>query len=347
MSRGLTVRVCGYLTLAVWLVTPGARCLAANSASAGPAGGRRIDYLRSIASERDVNPKRSFWSKVVEVVAGAPKFHHLARPYGVTTDSRGRILVSDPGAQVVHIFDFARKKYHSLNGGRQRFESPIGVATDADDNLYVTDSVLGRVFVFDRNDKFRRFLGEKGGEGMFKRPTGIAVDPVQRRLYLSDTLHHKIFILDLDGNVLGNFGERGSGPGQFNFPTDLVLRGDELLVLDAMNFRVQVFGRDGAFRRAFGGLGASTGRFYRAKGLAVDSEGDIYVAESLLETVQIFDGEGRFLYYFGNTGAGAGQFQLPAGLCIDKQDRVYVVDSLNRRVQVFQFVRASAGVALP
>lgn len=305
------------------------------------AGGRRIDYLRSLASEKDVNPSRGFWNKVLDVVAGAPKFRRMVRPYGVTTDSRGRIIVSDPGAQVVHIFDFSRKKYHHLEGGHhQRFNSPIGVATDADDNLYVTDSVLGKIFVFDRDHHFRRFLGERGGEGMFKRPTGIVIDAAQRRLYLSDTLHHKVFILDLEGNVLGNFGERGTGPGQFNFPTDLALRGDELLVLDAMNFRVQVFDHHGAVRRQFGQIGNQSGSFSRAKGLAVDSEGDIYTAEALLETVQIFDGAGRFLYYFGNTGAGPGQFQSPAGLWIDLHDRIFVVDSLNRRVQVFQFAPA-------
>lgn len=305
-------------------------------------GGRRIDYLRSIASEKDVNPNRGFWNKVVDVIAGAPKFRRMVRPYGVTTDSRGRIIVSDPGAQIVHIFDFPRKKYHHLEGGHhQRFQSPIGVATGADGNLYVTDSVLGKIFVFDRDDHFRRFLGERGGEGMFKRPTGIVIDAAQRRLYLSDTLHHKIFLLDLEGNVLGNFGERGTGPGQFNFPTDLALRGNELFVLDAMNFRVQVFDRAGAFRRVFGQIGNRSGSFSRTKGLAVDSEGDIYTAEALLETVQIFDGGGRFLYYFGNSGARPGEFQIPAGLWIDPQDRIFVVDSLNRRVQVFQFVRAA------
>ncbi|MGB9104830.1 MAG: 6-bladed beta-propeller [Terriglobales bacterium] len=313
----------------------------APSPLAGIAGDRRIDYLRSIASEKDVNPNRSFWNKLLDIVAGAPKFRHVARPYGITTDSRGRIIISDPGAQVVHIFDFAQKKYHHLEGGRhQHFESPIGVATDAADNIYVTDSVRGKIYVFDKDRHFRRFLGERGGEGMFKRPTGIVIDAAQRRMYVSDTLHHKIYTLDLEGNVLGNFGERGTAPGQFNFPTDLALRDGELLVLDSMNFRVQAFDTSGRLRRVFGSLGNATGTFNRAKGLAVDSEGNIYTAESLFETMQIFDGEGRFLYYFGNTGGGPGEFQLPAGVWIDPHDRVYVADSLNRRVQVFQFVRA-------
>src|SRR5512146_712106 len=53
-------------------------------ATAAIAGGRRIDYVRSIASERDVNPSRSFWNKLVDVVAGAPKYRQVVRPYGIT-----------------------------------------------------------------------------------------------------------------------------------------------------------------------------------------------------------------------------------------------------------------------
>ena len=138
--------------------------------------------------------------------------------------------------------------------------------------------------------------------------------------------------------MLNSFGERGSAPGQLNFPTDLAWRDGELLVLDSMNFRVQGFDPSGRPKRAFGRLGNSTGALSRPKGLAVDSEGDIYTAEALLETVQIFDGDGHFLYYFGNTGTGPGEFQLPAGVWIDRHDRIFVADALNRRVQVFQFV---------
>ncbi|MFB3814938.1 MAG: 6-bladed beta-propeller [Terriglobales bacterium] len=319
-----------------------AGALAADVPAVQLAGGRRFAYAGTFSSERDVNPKRSFWKKLVDVVAGPPQFRCIVRPYGIATDFRGAVLVTDPGAQLVHVFDFEQKKYRHLDGGgKRRFRSPIGVATDGE-NIYVTDSYLGRIFVFDRNYKFRRFLGEAGGEGFFKRPTGIAIDRNARRIYLSDTLRDKIYVLDLDGNVLHSFGQRGTAPGEFNFPADLALRGDELIVNDSMNFRVQIFDPQGGFRGTFGKAGTSTGTLYRAKGVAVDSEGDIYVADAAFETVQLFDREGRLLYYFGGTGTGPGQFQLPAGLSIDQQDRVYVADSLNRRVQVFQFTAAPA-----
>ncbi|MBI1749332.1 MAG: 6-bladed beta-propeller [Acidobacteria bacterium] len=306
------------------------------------ADGRRIDFLRTFDSEKDVHPKRSIWNRLVDVVAGPPVFRSLIRPYSVTTDSRGRILVTDPGALGLHIFDFERKKYSFLDGGpRGRFESPIGVAVDAEDNIYVTDSRLGKVFVFDARGKFRHFLGERKGEGYFKRPTGIAIDPYQKRIYLCDTLYNKVFVLDEQGNILYGFGGRGAAPGQFNYPTALTLHGDTLIVLDTLNFRIQLFDRSGGFRTSFGTLGDRSGTFNRPKGVATDSEGNIYVTEGLFETVQIFNAAGQLLYYFGGSGNDTGEFQLPAGLWIDARERIYIADSYNRRVQVFQFTRGN------
>lgn len=308
------------------------------------AGGRRLEYVRGFSSEREVKVKRSLWNKVVDLVAGPPEYRRMVRPYSIAVTSRGRIVVTDPGIPAVHLFDFEKQKYKQLEGGKgEAFESPQGVAVDADDTIYVTDSARGRIFVFDGEGRFQRFIGSlKGGEGFFKRPTGIAVNSAARQLYVTDTLRHRVYRLGLDGSVLGYFGERGLEPGQFNFPTEIALRGSELLVVDAMNFRVQTFTPDGRFLRSFGALGDRTGYFFRPKGAALDSEGNIYVVDGLLETVQVFSPAGELLYFFGRSGVRAGEFQLPAGICIDARDRIYVADSLNQRVQVFQYHRAPA-----
>ncbi|MBI3483728.1 MAG: 6-bladed beta-propeller, partial [Acidobacteria bacterium] len=212
-------------------------------------GGRRLDFVRAISSETQVKPKRSMWNKIVDLVAGPPQFHRMVRPYGIALDSLGRVIVSDPGVPAVHILDFEKQKYEQLNGGKgQPFRSPMGVAVDAQDNIYVSDSGLGIVFVFDSKGRHKSSIGKlQGGAGFFQRPTGIAVDSAAKRLYVADTLRHKIYALDLTGRVLGSFGERGLRPGQFNFPTEIVVRGEKLLVVDAMNFRVQTLTRDGAF----------------------------------------------------------------------------------------------------
>jgi DNA-binding beta-propeller fold protein YncE len=304
-------------------------------------GGRRLTYEGSFSSERELQAKRSFWKKALDVIIGAPDYRRLMRPYSIAADSRGRVIVTDPGAAGIHIFDFSEKKYKFLyrwDRDKDPLLTPQCVAVDAQDNFYVTDSVAGKIFVFDANGKFRHVLGSiKGKEGYFKRPTGIAVDSGAQRIYVTDTLRDRVFILDLQGNVLASFGKRGTGLGEFNLPTEVHLVGDNIAVVDAMNFRVQFFDRAGTYRFSIGALGDALGQSFRPKGVAFDSEGHLYMAEGYANMVQVFNREGQLLYYFGQRGSGAGEFQLPAGVFIDHEDRIFVVDSFNRRIQIFHY----------
>lgn len=311
-------------------------------------GGRKLVFERSFSSEKEVKWKRGFWTKVVDFVAGEPTFRSMVRPYSIATDSRDRIIVTDPGAFGIHIFDFAQQKYKFISHleGKQPLHTPQCVAVDQQDNIYVTDSEVGKIFVFGPNGSFQRTIGNlKGGEGFFKRPTGIAVDSAAQRIYVTDTWRNKIYVLDMQGNVMQTIGRYGSENGEFDFPTELRLHGDDLIVVDAMNFRVQVFNRAGVFRYAMGKAGDGQGEMFRPKGVDVDSEGHIYLVDGLSHLVQVFDEHGQLLYYFGEKGSGLGDFQLPTGLVIDRSDRVYVVDSFNRRAQVFRYFGLPANPA--
>jgi DNA-binding beta-propeller fold protein YncE len=303
-------------------------------------GGRTVKFERVFSNDREVKLKLGFWTKAFNFVVGEPDFHFLVRPYSIVADSHGRIIVSDPGAIGVHIFDFEQQKYKFLSRrdkGKDPMLAPQCVAVDDKDNIYVTDSEAGKIFVYDPSGKYQRALGSlKGGEGYFKRPTGIAVDSSAQRIYVTDTLRNQVFVLDMQGNVLGKFGKTGEGKGEFNYPTELRLDGNDLIVVDAMNFRVQVLDRSGAFQYSIGQIGDGPGDLFRPKGIGIDSEGHLYVVDGNRSQVQVFDRSGQLLYYFGN-GSGFGEFQMPAGLFIDHNDRIYVVDSYNRRVQVFHY----------
>jgi DNA-binding beta-propeller fold protein YncE len=288
-----------------------------------------------------VRPNRGFWNKLVDVVAGAPDYRFLVRPYSIISDSHGRLIVTDPGASGVHIFDFAQRKYKFIERrekSRDAMKTPQCVAVDAQDNIYVTDSEAGKIFVFEPNGKYVRAIGSlKGGEGYFKRPTGIAVDSAEGRIYVTDTLRDEVFMLDMQGNIVQTIGKSGEGDGEFNLPTELRLSGPNLLVVDAMNFRVQAFDRTGKFQFSIGKIGDTTGAMFRPKAVSVDSEGDVYIVDALWGVVQVFNRQGQLLYYFGAKGTRPGEFQLPSGLFINHDDKVYVVDSFNKRIQVFQF----------
>jgi DNA-binding beta-propeller fold protein YncE len=307
-------------------------------------GGRKLVFERAFASEREVKIKKGFWTKLVDIVAGEPDYHYLVRPYGIVADSHGRLIVTDPGARGVHIFDFGQQKYKFLqrwDKDKDPMLSPQCVAVDAQDRIYVTDSESGKIFVFDASGKFQHALGSlHGGEGYFKRPTGIGVDSEGQHIYVTDTLRDQVFILDMKGAVVKTIGQRGTGNSEFNFPADLLFGSDGLSVVDTMNSRIQNFDRSGVFLSAMGSAGEEPGQLFRPKGIAKDSEDHLYIVDALQSSVQVFNSEGQLLYSFGGRGSRLGEFSLPVGLSIDHSDRIYVVDSYNRRVQVFHYFPA-------
>ena len=313
-------------------------------------GGRKLSFERSFSLEREVKPKRSFWTRVVDVIAGAARFSLPGSPYSVATDSRGRIIVTDVAAAGVHIFDFEQQKYKFLSrrdAGKDPMLTPQCVAVDAQDNIYVTDSQAGKIFVFDANGKYRRAIGSlKGGEGYFKRPTGIAVDSAAQRIYVTDTLRNKIFMMDMQGSVLQIIGKTGTGDGEFNYPTELRLHGS-----GSGGGRCHEFPRAGV--RPLRHVSLRDRESRRRHGMDVPSEGNwlrfrrpsLHRGRTVGRGAGVRRARAAALLLRRRRAPGAEQFQLPTGLQIDNHDRIYVVDSFNRRVQVFHYYgdRASRG----
>ncbi|MBT3205370.1 MAG: 6-bladed beta-propeller [Gammaproteobacteria bacterium] len=289
----------------------------------------RIEFVNLFSKADDLGMKKSFFSKLIEFFAGAEE-RRMTRPYAIAANSE-KIIVADPDASAVHLFDLKRKKYRKLNRtGNLHLETPIGVAI-SDDRLFIADSQLNKVFILDEKLELLTVL-----QG-FQRPTGLAFDPVRQYLYIADTLAHQVKVFDHNGQFQFIIGEHGENNAQFNFPTHLAFSGDRLFVNDTMNFRIQIFEFDGRHLKTFGKHGDASGSFAQSKGLAIDADGHVYVADAMSGRVQIFDQNGVFLLDFGSFGNTPGSFQLPAGLSF-WEDKLYVADSFNGRVQVFRYL---------
>jgi len=85
----------------------------------------------------------------------------------------------------------------------------------------------------------------------------------------------------------------------------------------------------------WGKPGTGEGQFNGLYGVAVDSNDNVYVADSLNNRIQKFNSTGGFILEWGSLGAGDGQFLTPWCLAVDSNDNVYVADSWNYRVQKF------------
>lgn len=91
----------------------------------------------------------------------------------------------------------------------------------------------------------------------------------------------------------------------------------------------------GKFVTQWGSIGTDNGQFKSPEGLAVDSYGNVYVADTGNNRIQKFDASGTYLGQWGSSGGGNGQFARPVGLAIDSSGNVYVADADNFRVQMF------------
>jgi DNA-binding beta-propeller fold protein YncE len=298
---------------------------------------KRIAFVKTVSKPEDLNIRPGFLKRVVNYIVGRGAAS-MVSPYGIATDAQGRLYVVDTFLKRIHVFDAAGNQYFFFPADRTMLASPVGIAIDKDGVIYITDSKKGAVFIFKDNGK--TFLSTIGG-GIFKRPTGIAVNPKTSELLVIDTLQSRVFRFDLSNrSPKGSFGTDGATNGLFHYPTNIfvTLTGD-IIVSDALNFRVQVFSPEGRFRFTFGRMGDVPGTFSRPKGVAADSDGNIYVVDALFDNIQVFDKKGRLLMAFGKHGTGYGEFWLPTGIYIDNNDLIYVSDSSNRRVQIFKYLK--------
>ena len=306
----------------------------------------RIEFVRSLTSDKDINEDVTFSEKMVEFLSGIkPPANRIAEPMGLAgSDDGNRVYVSDFVQLAVYVFDFGQKTFTKLpkDGPLQR---PAGIALDGEENLYVVESDKKGISVFNRQGQFMRFITDASIE----RPTGMALDRARGKIYVADTSHsksdsHTVKIFDLQGKLLGQLGKgKGSGPGEFLFPTFVALdKQGNVYVTDTLNSRVQQFDAEGKYLRNFGERGNSWGMFDKPKGVATDSFGNVYVVDSGWSNVQLFNQKGQVLLFFGGRGPIPGMLRNPTAIAIDAKNRIYVGDYLNHRVEVYQLVNTSA-----
>lgn len=271
----------------------------------------------------------------------------MQSPQTLVTDSRQRVIVADPAIPAVHILDpDGRSSFRLVGGPGRRFESVQHVDVDAEDNIYLADSVRGLVLVFDRDGRFLREIGTYRGEPLFEGITAIAIDRGAGRLYVADGPRDEIVVLDLDGNFIqrAGHGRMPSRPGElmvrdplaaeeFKDPTDISIDEDKVAVLDNEGTRVRVMDHD---CKLVGGFSVQQAVKDKAYGISIDHRGNIFVSYPGADSIREYAADGKLLGSFGYAGFRMGQFLGPEGVWIDRSDRLYVADTENARIEIFQ-----------
>jgi len=169
----------------------------------------------------------------------------------------------------------------------------------------------------------------------FFHPTSVAID-ISGNVYVADTENHRIQKFSSSGAFITNWGNKGSGDGEFDEPHGLTTDGaGNVYVADRYNHRIQKFSSSGAFITNWGSKGSGDGEFDNPIDLATDGAGNVYVGDAWNHRIQKFTSSGAFISKWGSEGNGDGDFNYPFGIAIDGAGNVYVGDAWNHRIQKF------------
>jgi DNA-binding beta-propeller fold protein YncE len=189
--------------------------------------------------------------------------------------------------------------------------------------------------------------GRRGaGLGQYDSPAAIAAifEGWRTLIAVADGGNHRIHVMTELGFFQDYWGGRGAKPGFLVSPAGLAMSPEgDLWVADAGNHRIQklralredISAVLGQPLLVFGRRGSRPGELDSPSGLAVDSRGNLYVADTGNHRVQKLSPRGKPLAAWGSRGSGPGQFESPGGVAVGPGDVVYVADGGNHRIQAF------------
>ncbi|MFF2481308.1 S-layer homology domain-containing protein [Paenibacillus sp. NPDC058071] len=297
------------------------------------------------------------WSEWVKIGGSAGNgLGEFTSPNGVAVDSSGNVYAVDD----IHRIQKRSAANNSwiqlgvtgpVNGSNPgEFTFPRAVAADSSGNVYVADTNNHRIqkLTLSTNtwSEWKKAGGGAGnGLGEFSSPYGVAVDS-NGNVYVADTGNHRIQKLDISTNTWSEWkkagGGAGNGLGEFSAPYGVAVDSSgNVYVADAGNHRIQKLTLStntwSEWKKSGGGIGSNLGEFSSPNGVAVDSSGNVYVADTGNHRIQKLtlstNTWSEWKKSGGGLGSGLGEFSNPYGVAVDGSGNVYVADTSNHRIQ--------------
>jgi len=275
------------------------------------------------------------------LVAGGPGSAGGAflRPAGIAIDAAGNFFVADSQNNRIEKFNSAGKLLAastdaSAPGG---FQEPWDVAVDKQGMVYVADTWNHRIVKLDSQLHFLTAWGyptkATGPDSLLALygPRAIAFN-LSGDLLVADTGNSRIVEFTPDGNPVGSFGARGSGPGQFQEPVGIAVAPDgTIYVADTWNGRVQVFDPSGRYLRALAIGGWDSRDVENKPYLAVLPNGDLLLTQPNAGRVVELSPNGSIVRSLSSLGADV-PLTRPIGVATDGSGGVYVSDGSSNQV---------------
>ena len=219
-----------------------------------------------------------------------------------------------------------------------QFLGATGIGIDSQGAVYLANSSNYRIDKFDASGKFLLKWGTRGekAQGQFTTPHDVAIDGAGN-----------VWVADYGNTRLQRFTTSGGIPadGKRSIITGLDSQPDTIAVDSGGNLYVTEFFANKVRRYdvatnwgagpVWGGTGTGAGQFNRPHGVAISSDGSVYVGDRDNYRTQRFDANGKFLNGWGSNGIKPGQFRQAVGTAVDIDCNVWVADSDAHRLQKF------------
>ncbi|MBT0665660.1 hypothetical protein KI809_15225 [Geobacter pelophilus] len=266
---------------------------------------------------------------------------HISSPVKLATDQFMNIYLTDPRGGGINKYDRTGKWVASI-----AIPTPQGMAVTAGEDLVVSQK--NKVTVFSSAGTARFTLKDsQGATFVFKYANGVAIDPVNGTIFVTDSLDDCVLVFNAQGQPVNtgvavsgkpanSFGSSGNGSGQFATPTGIAFekKSRQLAVADTFNGRVQFFDLSYAYQKSIGSLGSGQLAFTSPEGIAFEYTKDatqslsrMYLLDSFQSRVQVIDptGNGTFLKEIGGYGRNPGQLKNPSDVIFDNTNNRLIV----------------------
>ena len=264
-------------------------------------------------------------------------------PVGVTIDPQGNVYVMDAQNDRVQKFDSAGNfvsMWGSKGSAAGQFATAgvwgtLGhLAADTQGNIYVVDTNNYRIQKFDSSGNYQTQWGTQGtGNGEFRFPYDIAIDS-QNNVYICEAEYANVVQkFDETGKFLNRWGKKGYKDGEFaGFSCTVAIDPDDNLLVADNTGRIQKFDANGQFLSKIA-LPSIDNHSITAWNIAVDRQGNIYIADyDHLQIVKL-DPAGQVLDSWNGTGADPVTFSSLLDIAVDQEGNIYITDALNNTVK--------------